>query len=320
MKRDRYILVALGISLLLNVFLFLREENTSTSPQDNNLQSQVEKYPYISKRILAEIPNDYLINFVDLRSALRSEVEPYQDQFAFYFEYLPTGVSIGVNEKDEFNAASLLKVPIVMGNLLQEEEEGAENMPETITLTQPMIDSRFGDVWKRGAGAQITREEAIKYALEDSDNTALQALISITDYKYYERVNDGLDVEIKDIQETPVLTMKNYSSILQSLFFSSVVSLEHSQEILDHLAKSKFKDKLAAGVPDNIVVANKIGTIDHELYTDCGIVYVPRRPYLLCMLSASEDPVAKERMQKVSKIVYDFVSDANKTAPSTSLE
>lgn len=320
MKREKFILVGLVISLLLNAFLFLRGENAQSSSQENDLQSRIEKYPYISKRILAEIPNDYLINFVDLRYELRSTVAPYRDEFGLYFEYLPTGSSIGVNEKDDFNAASLLKVPIVMGNLLQEEEIGDENMPDRIILTEEMLNSKFGTLWQKGAGTEITRNDAIRYALEDSDNTAINALLSITDFKYYEDVHNGLDVAIQDIEDTPVITLKGYSSILQALFFASIVNVEHSQEILAYLVNSRFKDKLAAGVPSDVPVANKIGVVDGELYTDCGIVYVPRRQYLLCMLSVSDEKTAQERMKAVSEMVYDYVANANPNLPSAAFE
>ena len=317
MKHKGKILIGvLVISILLNGYFIFAKPGTASSPQKESFEDLVEKYPLLSKRILAEVPNDYLVNFVDLRNQLRTTVAPYSDKFAFYFEYLPTGTSIGVNEKDEFTAASLLKVPVVMANLLLEEIEGEDSMPDTITLTEDMINSNYGSLWKRGAGGIVTRDEAIKYALEESDNTAIDALISITDYKYFQRVHDGLDIELKDVQDTPVITTKNYSSILRALYFASVVDKEDSQRILSHLSKSVHDKMLSAGVPESVEVANKVGVVDGELYTDCGIVYVPRRPYLLCMLSVSDEATALARMSEISKMTYDFVSNVNQEMPS----
>lgn len=313
------LIAVLFLSLVANGYLLFRHSQ-SGGGELASLEEQIEKYPLLSKRILAEIPNDYLVNFVDLRNTIRSTVKPYEKNFAVYFEYLPTGVSIGVNDRDEFTAASLLKVPVVMANLLQEEIDGKENMPDTITLTPEMLNSEYGTLYKRGAGATVTRDEAIKYTLEESDNTAVSALISITDYKYFQRVHDGLDIEIKNVQETPVITAKNYSSILRSLFFTSIVDKEHSQLILTHLANSVFRDKLVAGVPSDVKVASKVGIGQDKLYSDCGIVYVPRRPYLLCMMSFTDEDTARERMVDVSKKVYDFVSNSNKSSSGGEME
>ena len=74
------------------------------------------RYPLLSQRIFVQQPNDTIINFTDLRSQLRSFVPAQKGLHAgVYFEYLPSGVSIGVNEKDNFISASLIKVPLIMG-------------------------------------------------------------------------------------------------------------------------------------------------------------------------------------------------------------
>src|SRR3972149_8866427 len=71
--------------------------------------SETSNYPYISPRIFMQNRNDILINFIDLRMKLKNYVEDNNLPLGFYFEYLPSGNSIGVNEKEEFVLASLLK-------------------------------------------------------------------------------------------------------------------------------------------------------------------------------------------------------------------
>jgi beta-lactamase class A len=294
--------------MLVHGYLYLKAPVTTTT--NKSLQEYEKKYPFLSKRILQDFPNDILIKFSPLRKDLRSIVEPWGSQFAFFFEYLPTGVTIGVNEKDEFSAASLLKVPVVMAYYLQQETEGKSHDSEAVILTKKMLHVDYGSLWKRGEGAKVTLGEAVEYALKESDNTAVEVIISKTNYKYFQEVYDGLDVDSKEVREIPVITLKNYSSILKALFFASVVNKEHSEKILSLLTESIYKDKLPSGVSENIKVAHKIGVADNQLYTDCGIVYVPRRPYLLCLFSVSDENMARDRMEKISKTVYDFVSTA----------
>lgn len=302
----------LFISLILNVWLFVKvkAKTGAVFGGDSQFQQAEKKYPLLAKRILVEYPNDLLIRFSPLRKELREMTAAWSGKFAFYFEYLPTGVSIGVNEKDEFSAASLLKVPVVMSYYLQQERENKTGDGE-VALTEAMIHKDYGNLWKRGVGAKVSIDEAIRLALEESDNTAVEVVISKTNYTYFQEVYDGLDIELKEIHQIPIITAKNYSSILKALYFSSIVNKEHSDKILSHLSRSVYRDKLPAGVPENIKVAHKIGEAGNDLFTDCGIVYVPRRPYLLCMLSFSDDETAKERMVAVSKKVYDYISSTS---------
>ncbi len=297
--------------MLLGLLVWTNLPRHNAQEGDRSSSAEEKKYPLLSKRVLQELPNDYLIRFSPLRSELRELVQPWGSKFAFYFEYLPTGVSIGVNEKEEFSAASLLKVPVVMAYYLQQETEKIEG-DSYVTLTKEMIHKDYGSLWKRGVGAKVSIDEAIRLALEESDNTAIEAIISKTDYKYFQTVHDGLDIEQKEIREVPIITVKNYSSILKALFFSSIVSKEHSQKILDYMAKSIYTDKLPAGVSSDVPVAHKIGEAGDDLFTDCGIVYVPRRAYLLCMLSVSDNETARSRMTELSRKVYTYINSLPK--------
>jgi hypothetical protein len=79
--------------------------------------------------------------------------------------------------------------------------------------------------------------------------------------------------------------------------------------VLEHLANSPFDKQIVAGVPKNVVVAHKIGIDDvEESYSDCGIVYAPGRPYILCLgYYGGSQVLANKFMSAVSKEVYDYV-------------
>jgi beta-lactamase class A len=286
---------------------------TNNSSQSNQTFEQLQiKYPLISKRILQDPPIDILINFLALRNNLKTETDPFGTSFGMYFEYLPTGTSIGVNSTDEFHAASLFKTPIVMAYYHTRERLGKTDDP-IITLKPEDLDSQFGNLWQKGAGYQLKASEAVRLALEESDNTAAKSLVPYVGSVDFEAVYQGLDIDLTVDKDGAVLTPKSYASIFKALYFSSVLSKDSSQEILNYLAHSKFPDKLAAGVPSNITIAHKIGDFvekngNGEAFMDCGIVYIPRRPYLLCMVSKTDEQTARERMQDISKMIYDFVS------------
>lgn len=265
-------------------------------------------YPYLSKRIFLEKPNDTLINFLPLREEVRATVKPYGDTFGVYFEYLPTGTSIGINEKVDFESASLFKIPMIMAYYRGQERRGTDkDIVETIKSED--VSKDYGSLWQRGAGAKVPLGEAIKYAIIESDNTAINLIKRHVEQDDVLAVYEGLDIDLLMSDEKRVLiTTKGFSSLLKSLFFASVVSKENSEHILEYMTQVQFKDALAAGVPSDIKVAHKIGEINSELYMDCGIVYVPNRPYTLCMVSASDSDEAARRMRDLSSKIYEFVS------------
>ena len=266
------------------------------------------KYRFLSPRVLAEIHSDFLLNFLNLRDNLHQKIDPLKDNFALYFEYLPSGTSIGINSGNEFFAASLFKLPVVMAYLRHKENINSKNDIK-VRLTSDMLDNRFGDLWKKGEGYEIGLDEAARLSLEKSDNTAAKALGAAITQKDFDDVYRGIDINLQMNDKGTVMTAKNYSSILKALYFSAVLTRDDSETILSYLTKSDFNDKLTAGVPSDITVAHKIGVIDNESYMDCGIIYIPKRPYILCMVSKGTEDEARNRMSSVSKAIYDYVKN-----------
>src|ERR1035437_7724090 len=299
--------VAFNISGLAYFFL---TQNSINSNQD--LQALQARYPLIATRVLQDLPIDIVVNFLALRNNLQNETAPWGDSFGMYFEYLLTGTSIGVNSTSEFHAASLFKTPIIMAYYHIRERLNITNDP-MLTLTPDQLDSQFGNLWQKGAGYQLKASEAVRLALEESDNTAAKALVPLIGTVDFEAVYQGLDIALTVDKDGAVLTPKSYSSIFKALYFSAVLNKDDSQEILNYLSKSDFPDVLAAGVPRGVTVAHKIGDFvekngKHEAVTEHRNVYIPRRPYLLCMVSRTDEQTARVRMQDISRMIYDFVS------------
>lgn len=305
--------ILLGIILLLLVsnayFIFFRKGEVQSASVTSE---RPEDYPFLSKRIFAEQQSDILINFLPLRQKLRETTAPYGDSFGVYFEYLPTGTSIGINEKVDFESASLFKIPMIMAYYRGLEEQGGDKN-QTDVIKEQDINKEYGDLWQKGSGYEISLDEAIKRAITQSDNTAIAVIARNSKQADVLEVYEGLDINLTTSKDNIVLiTLKGFSSILKSLFFASIVNKENSQHILDYMSQVEYRDAIVAGVPNDVPVAHKIGEIGDRLYMDCGIIYVPSRPYILCMVSATDGAEAAKRMKEVSSEVYKFVSSVSK--------
>jgi len=301
--------IVLLLSLLLNAALARYLLTNNAPPVTKKSDATL---PFLSKRIFIDNNNDILINFTELRSQLRAYVEGADDLTAVYFEYLPSGISIGVNEKEEFFPASLLKVPIAMA-VYKNIEERKIHKNTVIAIKPAYIDASSGEIWKAGAGATITVDTAIRETLIASDNTAKNALLSVLSKEDIEFVFDSLDIDKASYENNTFITAKNYASVLRSLYLSSYLTKEHSNEILQILTNSHETNKIRAGIPAEIPVAHKFGIAKagkniQPLHSDCGIVYIPKRPYILCIMMQTSEEKSQAVMREIAAITYQYVA------------
>lgn len=280
----------------------------------NKKEGEVNKnneYPLLSKRIFSQSVNDLILNFIPLRKALRDYVSAQNGDVGVYFEYLPSGVSIGVNDRTEIKLASLSKVPLAM-SIMKKIENKKLSLDDKLTIKKDELDKGFGNLWEKGEGATFTVKELLDYLLKESDNTAYNVLFDALTAEEVMDVYDNLDVEINSRETIPIVSPKSYSSIFRSLYLSSYLSVQDSSYLLDILTKTNFKDKIPAGIPANISIAHKIGVFDltesdGKVYTDCGIVYFPNRPYTLCIFVKNSESEAKKHMAYISRIIYSYL-------------
>jgi beta-lactamase class A len=305
----------LGIGILAGFYIprFISSSTTTTT------------YQFINPTVSSNTKKHFIINFSPLRKQLVDIQKKYPQKTYIYFNYLNNGSWVGINEREDFAAASLVKVPLAMA-VFKAVEEGKLSLDQTYTLEEVDLDSNFGDLYKSGPDSTFSVEELVKIMLEQSDNTARSALyaalerIGIQDPLYGVYSALGWDFlqgilpganqfENLDPNLYNKINLKLLSNMLVSLYNAQYLNIEHSEQILEYLANSPFNDKIAAGVPADIAVAHKIGvSADSNTFSDCGIIYAPNRHYLLCLGSSGGDEKAAAKfMAEVSKAAYEYV-------------
>jgi beta-lactamase class A len=306
------ILVALCALLLIGnigwVAVMRKKQDSSVSPAT---ASQQKQFSLLSVDVLADNPNDILINFVPLRKSLTQKFAGIDARQSFYFEYLPDGTSIRIGADQQLTAASLIKVPLVM-NLYKAAELKRVDLDKPMAITQAELDNAYGDLWQRGPGFMLTLRQAAKYATQQSDNTATHFIFDHMQniLSYDEQSLARLDVDQNTTEGQAVITARAYSSVMKSLYFSSYLQKQDSQEILSYLTHSAETERLTKQLPGSVLVAHKNGvynTNENWAESDCGVVYVPRRPYILCIMVGLPQDQANAFIAQVSKEVYDFV-------------
>lgn len=253
---------------------------------------------------------DLIINVQPLRDYLNNK---YEADFgvSVYFEYLSTGANIAINKDADFFPASLLKVPVAMAaaKKIEKEEWKWDNK---LVLMATDKDEKFGNLYKQPTGSIFTINELVRRSLSDSDNTANLILLRNLELTEINDVYAHMGLE-GFLETNGNISAKKYSEILRTLYNSSYLSDENSQKILSYLAAKTFMDYLGSALPENIVLAHKIG-IDTEkkIYLDSGIAYLANRPYVLAVMTRSKtDEQAKDIMKDISDKVFNYIKNYN---------
>lgn len=316
MKINKILGILVAVSILGNIILsYFIASNPSAGNIKSNESSDHTQFPYLSLRIFSEDQNDILINFLPLRDAIRTYIAKQSDDtLGIYFEYLPSGNSIGVNDKMEVRLASLIKIPVIMA-VYKQIEFGKLSKNQTLIIQQEHINKEFGDLWKRGVGTSISLKEAVDLALKKSDNTAADLLTATLPEGAIDHVFDSLDIPKDKQNNLPIISPKNYSSILRSLYLASYLTKDHSNEILEVLTQTDFKDTISSDIPSSIPIAHKIGVYNQPgketIFSDCGIVFVPKRPYIYCIMTDANQKQANQYLQFLSKMIFGYITAVN---------
>jgi len=312
-------IVILIVGIVIGYFALPQSDSptaaVSSTPAISTASSS-SGYALLDGGVVYNSTEHFIVNFEPLRIQMTNIQKQYSEPTYVYFEYLNNTASIGLNSRTLFTAASTIKVPLAMA-VYKMAEEGKLKMTDTYTLQQSDLDDNFGDLYKVGAGQSYTIEQLVSIMLENSDNTAMNALLSIlknigiTDP--FADVYDAMGWDYPpDFGTAPSyinIDLHTLSNMFTSLYEATYDNVPDSQAMLSYLTQTPFHDEIVAGVPSGITVAHKIGVADqNNTFSDCGIVYAPSRPYLLCVGSTGADTQTADRfISQVSKITYQYI-------------
>lgn len=240
---------------------------------------------------------------------------------AVYFRDLEGGPWFGVNEKMPFYPASLLKTPIMMAVLKQAETDPSildETLSYDVEVPAAIDNAEPGE--RIETYTPYPLHDVLRRMMAYSDNRSQQLLLNWL----YARGGNDLDLlgaTLDDLGLLPSngdlktpLTVKSYASLFRSLYNAQYLNRDMSQLGLNILSQSTFKSGLVAGVPQGVTVAHKFGIWDsgpsEKLLHDCGIVYHPDSPYLICIMTRGTDVALNARViGEISEAIYEQVAE-----------
>ena len=242
-----------------------------------------------------------------------------------YFRDISAQGGFTINPDEIYTPASLYKVPLMVAyyklaednpNILSHELlytgrqdlDAAENSPSATQLSP---------------GESYTVEELIAHMIEYSDNNADQLLLEYL-------VSSGQDAALTQIfrdlninfgsltANADIITVPSYMLFMRVLYNATYLDRTYSEKALELMSKADFTAGLAKPLPAGVLVSHKYGDANiisgqektgTELH-DCGIIYLPGHPYMLCVMTKGSATFSKleDVLATISGFVYTDVS------------
>ncbi len=307
LNKASFILLLLIVSLLANIFLLIKLNEKDVDVKINRqfrLVNPIEKFAVDSTNQEA----DTILHYQGLRQKIEEDINSTTnlENVGVFVQDIRTGAWMGINEREGFIPASLLKIPIMMVIMKKVEREEIK-LSDVIEISHTDIDPFSGNLYQKGAGTRLTVWDLLKEMIQSSDNTAKNALKrQLTDAEL-NSIFAHVGIPNPYISEDAAVTPRGYTRLFKSLYFSTYLAPELSEKALDITTDTREEDLLSAGVPPEIQVAHKFGVILDSIH-DCGIVYHPENPYFLCIMTKNLDNTKdRELITKISSDVFEFV-------------
>jgi len=311
--------VITGVSFLFSYFSWQDLKKEERQHSDKRLFAQ----EFISPLLECSDSSDSLLQqkFNEVKSSLKTLL-PANIKANIYFKDLQTGASFEWGDSTPLVAGSLSKVPLVMSYYKRLEEEPDLFQKKILFDQKEMLDLYDVQSIKPSQvlnlGQEYTIEQLANVTITKSDNVAAAMLEQYDNHQGQKRIALDLNIPIrKGVPPLRPIQIRDYASFFSILFNATYLNRKNSNEVLHLLSQTEYKDGLFAGVPATVKVAHKFGeALDGETKTtyflnDCGVIYYPERPYVLCISLNTEHKELKTGLfiKEISALFYKKIDD-----------
>lgn len=251
----------------------------------------------------------------DLWKDILDKQKGIEGHTGLYFKNMITGEERGFNENDQFFAASIVKLPLLMAmmNMRQKRET---DFSEKIVIHDYQKIPGCGAVKSMTGDVTLDINSLYKLMITLSDNTATNAL-----FRHYgaERISQNLkelgfegtqfnrqyyDFELEYAGINNFFVPKEMGSALERMYKRTLIGWNASQEMEDILSLQQINHKMCGRIPeDEVRIAHKTGEEDGTTH-DVGLVYA-KEPFVICFASNITDvPKFEDFIRETTYLVY----------------
>lgn len=214
-------------------------------------------------------------------SAFKDKTKGLSGVYGLYVLDLDDNFDYGVNEKETFQAASLIKLPVML-TMYMEEAKGNINLEEEYSLKSSDKVGGAGSLQYKDEGYEITYRELLELMGQESDNTAFRIVRNLLGDQKIQKTIDEIGMTRSGLIDNET-TPKDIGLFFEKLWKGNLISNENRDELLGFLTDTIYEAWLADGIPADIQVAHKFGR-ETNVVNDAGIVF-SENPFVVVILS-----------------------------------
>ena len=240
----------------------------------------------------------------ELKLMLVEYIGQQQGKYGLYYINLVTREEFGINDRDEYIAASTTKLPMNM-MLYCEIKAGRIDPDEVLTYSEEDFEPGTGVIQESDFGTLYTVREAARLSIAHSDNCAMNMIIRILGIdnirRYMQEI--GGTIYYGDSHRSCPYDLAMYAAELYRFYEESP---DIAEILIEDLQNTAWNDRINKYLPKETKVSHKIGNYP-KVYNDVGIVFASE-PYAIAIMSENvEQAMAFEVIATISKMIYDYV-------------
>ena len=251
------------------------------------------------------------------------------DAVSVYFQDLKTDGRIDINKDEKFAPASLTKVPIMIA-IFKLAEKNPDFLFGKVTYLAKNNFNNGQEIQPKEfvkQGEAYTVEDLIEKMIKYSDNGSFQLLnnlISESELKsFFGDLHVPFPINSNNPTEFNSMTTKDVSYFFRVLYNATYLKDNLSDTALEILSQTDYHNGIVAGVPKDVKVSHKFGLetftdfsgkAENRELNDCGIVYHPVHPYIICVMTKTSSSLqtTENVIKNISSMVYNQVDNYSK--------
>lgn len=245
--------------------------------------------------------------------AIEEEMKTIPGHLGFYYKNLVTGLEFGVNEKDAYLAASVIKFPLLL-HVLTRAEQGTLSLSDRLTVEDWEKMPSCGGLNQFTGPVEADILTLCRLMIVLSDNTATNKLFRFCGLENCNEAFRAMGLEktvvrrllfdaeasARGLQNT--ICPREMGMLLEQLYHRDFVSPEISRQAMEILLKQQIDHKLDGKLCGEYPIAHKTGE-DDQLSNDVGIVFAPQ-PFVICFTGHDTDVYRWEDLMR--RAAYDL--------------
>lgn len=200
--------------------------------------------------------------------------------YGLYVINLNTDESFGVNQDEVFQAASLIKLPVI-AEMYSKAEDKEINLDQEYSLKNSDKVGGSGSIAGQPAGTVYTYRELLDYMGQQSDNTAFNVCRDLLGDSSIDQYTQSIGLTHTSLADNTT-TPRDIGIYFKKLWSGKLVNKTNRDAILKSLTDTIYEDYIPVGVPD-VRVAHKFGK-EVNVTNDAGIVF-GKSPYVIVVMS-----------------------------------